>query len=288
MHSAGSFSINKMKRQILYFLILFVWLTGCQNNENNISFLIDNNWSFKAVDDSIWLPAKVPGYVHTDLLNNNIIEDPYYRLNEHELQWIDKKDWEYSTTFNIDNEILNRDVVELIFKGLDTYANVYLNDQLILEADNMFINHKVSCKDFLKAGNNRLRIIFDSPIKIGLRKREKLGYFLPGAENDQSELGGLGDVKVCVFTRKPGYHFGWDWGPRLVSSGIWQDIELNAWNKAKLIDINIIQDEISDNEAKLITEIEVLSTEVQEVVVNCLIDSNKVVEQKVYPWAAGP
>lgn len=63
----------------------------------------------------------------------------------------------------------------------------------------------------------------------------KLGYQLPGAENDQSELGGLGDKKVNVFTRKPAYHFGWDWGPRLVSNGIWQEIVLKAWDKAKIV-----------------------------------------------------
>ena len=270
-----------MKKQIPYFLILVIWLISCQQKENSISNLIKSNWSFKAVDDSIWLPATVPGYVHLDLLNNNLIEDPYYRLNEHNQQWIDKKDWEYRTTFNVDGWILEKDVVELNFKGLDTYANVYLNDKLILMADNMFTSYVVSCKDILKATNNKLKVILESPIKIGLEKREKLGYFLPGAENDQSELGGLGDIKVSIFTRKPGYHFGWDWGPRLVSSGIWQDIELVAWNKATIADVNIVQDKLSDSKAELIAEIEVLSTTALEAKILCKIDSENAIEQKV-------
>jgi len=270
-----------MKKQIPYFLILVIWLISCQQKENSISNLIKSNWSFKAVDDSIWLPATVPGYVHLDLLNNNLIEDPYYRLNEHNQQWIDKKDWEYRTTFNVDSRILEKDVVELNFKGLDTYANVYLNDKLILMADNMFTSYVVSCKDILKATNNKLKVILESPIKIGLEKREKLGYFLPGAENDQSELGGLGDIKVSIFTRKPGYHFGWDWGPRLVSSGIWQDIELVAWNKATIADVNIVQDKLSDSKAELIAEIEVLSTTALEAKILCKIDSENAIEQKV-------
>ena len=94
-----------------------------------------------------------------------------------------------------------------------------------------------------------LNIQFDSPIKVGLDKRDKLGYLLPGAENDQSELGGVGDKKTCVFSRKAQYHFGWDWGPRLVTSGIWQDVEIIAWSKARILDANIIQKEISDKEA---------------------------------------
>ncbi len=73
----------------------------------------------------MWYEATVPGCVHTDLLNNSIIEDPYYRLNERDVQWVDKKDWEYSTTFKIDKNTLDKDVVELDFKGLDTYANVF-------------------------------------------------------------------------------------------------------------------------------------------------------------------
>ena len=281
LHIACSFFLYKMQKQILYFLISFVWLIGCQSKENKTNFFIDKDWSFKAVDDSMWLPATVPGYVHTDLLNNNIINDPYFRLNEHDLQWIDKKDWEYITTFYVDGDILEKDVVELKFNGLDTYAKVYLNQQLLLETDNMFISYDVSCKKFLKQGKNTLKVVFESPIRIGLKKREKLGYFLPGAENDQSELGGLGDKKVSIFTRKPGYHFGWDWGPRLVSSGIWQDIELNAWNKTKLIDVNIVQDEITKDVANLIAYVEIESTENQDVAIVCLVEAKNTIERKV-------
>lgn len=108
----------------------------------------------------------------------------------------------------------------------------------------------------------------------------KLGYQLPGAENDQSELGGLGDKKVNVFARKPAYHFGWDWGPKLVSSGIWQEIVLKAWDKAKIVDVNIIQQELEKN-AFLLSEIEIESTENIKVTITCLIDSAIVANQKI-------
>lgn len=269
-----------MKRQLFFVFLLGLLLSSCNKTQNTMQQKIDKNWTFKMVDDTAWLPATVPGYVHTDLLANNIIEDPFYRLNEHHLQWIDKKDWEYQATFYIDVETLEKDVVELNFNGLDTYANVFLNNQLILEADNMFMHWQVSCKDYLKHGENTLRIVLGSPINIGLEKRENLGYFLPGAENDQSELGGLGNKKTCVFSRKAQYHFGWDWGPRLVSSGIWQDIELMAWDKCKLVDVNIIQEELSEIEANLLSEIEIESIEDRDVNIVGMIDSEKIFEQK--------
>ncbi len=257
-------------------------LFSCAKEKTNFySFVISDNWTFKAVGDSIWLKAAVPGYVHTDLMDNGVINDPYYRLNEHYVQWIDKKDWEYQTTFNVEEKILDSDVIELEFSGLDTYANIFFNNQLILKTDNMFISWAVNCKDYLKVGENTLKIVFDSPIKIGLEKLENLGYQLPGAENDQSELGGLGDAKVSVFSRKPAYHFGWDWGPRLLSSGIWQDVKLNAWNKAKIEDVNIVQEVISEDEVILKSYLEIESLVESKVTIICLVDSAVVIEKEI-------
>ena len=274
-----------MQNGILKLLLLILTCSvtySCNKEKTRYSHKeISSNWKFKNADDSLWYEATVPGCVHTDLLNNSIIEDPYYRLNERDVQWVDKKDWEYSTTFKIDKNTLDKDVVELDFKGLDTYANVFLNDSLILEANNMFISWRVSCKKHLKECDNTLRIIFESPITVGLHLRDLLGYQLPGAENDQSELGGLGDKKVCVFTRKPGYHFGWDWGPRLVTSGIWQEIELIAWDIANIQDLFIIQKEITKKKATLQVEIEIEATEEAEVSMVTLIDNEVCKAQKV-------
>jgi len=271
-----------MKNIFITLTLLFLGYINPLISQNTVTKKINSNWSFKSTSDSNWLPATVPGSVHTDLLANNIIEDPYYRLNEHNLQWIDKKDWEYSTSFNIDKSIIDHDIVEILFKGLDTYAKVYLNNHLILDADNMFMYWQVSCKDKLKIGENNLRIVFKSPINIGLDKRENLGYFLPGAENDQSELGGVGDKKTCVFTRKAQYHYGWDWGPRLVTSGIWQDIELIAWNNNKIVDVNIIQNEITEDKAAIIAEIEIESVKDENVSIIGLVDSIIIFTEKVH------
>lgn len=216
----------------------------------NKNMLTLTKWNFKASDETEWLPAQVPGCVHTDLLRNGKIPDPFYGTNEHDLQWIDKKDWEYETVVEIDPQLQAQAKVELVFEGLDTYADVYFNGVKVLEADNMFRSWRVDVKSLVKAAGNVIRIRFRSPIQEDLPKLEKLGYPLP-ASNDQSELGGLGDRKVSIFARKAPYHYGWDWGPRFVTSGIWREARIEAWSGVRLDDVFIRQDEITAASAKL-------------------------------------
>ncbi|MCI4668067.1 MAG: glycoside hydrolase family 2 protein [Bacteroidia bacterium] len=221
---------------------------------------LNEGWSFHQPGQELSYPANVPGTVHTDLIANGIIEDPYYRTNEKDQQWIDKVDWEYWTEFEVGDKWLEKDIIELDFKGLDTYADVYLNDELILEADNFFLSWKVDVKGKLQSGKNKLRIYFHSPIKVGLRKLADHGYLLP-AVNDQSENGGMGEQRVSIFLRKPGYHFGWDWGPRLVPSGIWNDVSLSAYDHGQLHDLWIQQEAISKKTAELKAELSFESNE---------------------------
>ena len=195
----------------------------------------------------------MPGCVHTDLLNNKLIEDPFYRDNERRLQWIGKTDWEYQTTFNVTPEILARNNIELVFEGLDTYANVSLNGEALLNADNMFRTWRADCKRLLKAGANILRIRFRSPINEVLPLMAKMDYQLP-AGNDQGE-------KTSPHTRKAPYQYGWDWGPRFVTSGVWRPVSLEAWDKARVNDLQILQKKISvGGPASLAAVIEVESS----------------------------
>ncbi|MFD0836449.1 glycoside hydrolase family 2 protein [Mariniflexile aquimaris] len=265
----------------LILIVLVMGITSCKSSRNIISKNINTNWQFKAVQDSVWLKASVPGTVHTDLLANGVIEDPFYRLNEKQLQWIDKTDWEYYTTFKVDNKVFNKETIELEFKGLDTYAKIYINDSLVFGTDNMFVGYQLNSKPFLKLGENQLKIVFDSPIRLGLEKRDALGYRLPNAVNDQSVNGGLGDKQVAVFSRKAGYHFGWDWGPRLVSSGIWQDILLLAWNKASIKDVYIKQTELTNDVAQLNVAVELEATDDFKSFLNIKIDSVLSVRHKM-------
>jgi len=236
---------------------------------------LNGNWKFRQVGKTHWLPAVVPGTVHTDLMNNQIIQDPYYRLNEHYVQWIDKVDWEYTSEFETDDTFLKQDVIELICEGLDTYADVYINDSLVLNADNMFRQWKTDVKKVLKPGKNQIRILFRSPIHEGLKLLEANGYPLP-ASNDQSANGDLANQAVSIFTRKAGYHYGWDWGPRLVTSGIWRPVKLHGWNRLTLENVHIIQDKLTRKRAELTGKLTISSLAGREAEVVVKVDAKEV------------
>ena len=210
---------------------------------------INSGWQFREAGKADWHNATVPGCVHTDLLANKLIDEPFYRDNEKKQQWIGKTDWEYRSTFKVTQQLLNRENLELVFEGLDTYAQVFLNDQLILNADNMFRTWRVNAKQALKAGDNTLRILFRSPINEILPVMAKLKYQLP-ASNDQGE-------KTSPFTRKAPYHYGWDWGPRFVTSGVWRPVSLQAWDDARVNDVQIVVNKISPDAAQLTANVEI-------------------------------
>ena len=215
---------------------------------------LNRNWTFKQVRGVNSYPATVPGTVHTDLMAAGIIADPFTGMNERACQWVDKEDWEYRTVFDVPNDIFEKDNIRIAFKGLDTYADVYLNDSMVLKSDNMFCEWTVDCKKLLKADGNSLRIYFHSPIKVDLPKLEALPYRYE-AGNDQSENGGLLDKRVSVFARKAGYHYGWDWGPRLVTSGIWRPIYVEGWNNARIEDVWIRSKNVSAKSAQVLADV---------------------------------
>jgi beta-mannosidase len=241
---------------------------------HNIITKITGDWTFSELGKNEFMPAKIPGCVHTDLMTNNIIGDPFYRSNESELQWIDKKDWEYSLKFDVDEEICLKKNISLDFKGLDTFAEVFLNGVLVCRSDNMFREWKVSCREHLKRSDNILRIIFSSPVTAGLERLESLG-FQPPAANDLSETGGLGGKKVSPFIRKAPYHFGWDWGPRLVTSGVWRPVFIEAWDDVKIEDVCYRVGSLDSGKAVIDTTIEILSTDAAEVTLKITDVKNK-------------
>ncbi len=116
------------------------------------------SWEFRQANTPDWKPTKIPASVHTALFQNGMIEDPFYRDNEDKLQWIEKEDWEFQTTFDVEPLVFSKKHIELVFKGIDTYSQIFLNDSLILETDNMFRTWKVDVKQLLKATGNKLHI----------------------------------------------------------------------------------------------------------------------------------
>ena len=220
--------------------------------------MLHEGWQFKQERGTNWYPATVPGVVQTDLMANEIIEDPFFRLNERGVQWIDKEDWVYTTTFTADKALLEKECIELVFEGLDTYADVYLNNKLILEANNMFRRWRIDVKSHLLEGNNNLKVYFHSVVKIDMPKWEALP-FQYYRWNDQSANGGLLNRKISVFCRKAGYHYGWDWGPRLITSGIWRPVYLESWDSLRISDVFYNQKNVTEKRADIDVEFEILS-----------------------------
>ena len=227
----------------------------------SIIFNLSSGWEFYKSTDSKRYKAKVPGVVQTDLLLNKIIENPFINQNEKSVQWIDKSDWIYENRFFVSDSLLDKDIVEIVFEGLDTYADVFLNETKIIEANNMFRTWREDIKKHLKRGDNILKVYFHSPAKIDVPKFDALNYEY-FASNDQSENGGLENKKISVFARKAGYHYGWDWGPRLVTMGLWRPVYIEGHDNAVIRDLYIHQDSVSVNSAYLtaITEIFAKST----------------------------
>lgn len=229
-----------MKR--LFLAIISVVVLGCKNEDIPQSVVLNANWEFKEVKDSIWYTAKVPGQVHTDLLANQLIEDPFVANNELDLQWISEKDWIYKSKFSVDEEILKRKHLELRFNGLDTYATVFLNDSIILKSSNAFREFSVDVKQLIKP-DNEVKIVFEHTGQYEEIEEGKLPYELPAGRR--------------IFTRKPQFHYGWDWGPILTSSGISRPIELISWNDLKINDVYFNQKYLDDSSASLQAEFEV-------------------------------
>lgn len=242
---------------------------------------LNDGWRFRQGSSQNWYPATVPGTVHTDLMANGIIEDPFFRLNERGVQWVDKEDWMYEATLEATAAEVSAANQELVFHGLDTYADVYLNHQKILNADNMHRTWVCDVRGIMKEGKNLLEIYFHSPIKVNLPKFDKYDYaFNTGP--DQSQRGGIFNKTLSVFARKAGYHYGWDWGPRLVTSGIWRPIEFQTWDGIRIDNVQYIQNDVNSSRAKLSTILEIRSDkEIDHAEVAVMLEGKKIASRGV-------
>ncbi|MDG2194193.1 MAG: glycoside hydrolase family 2 protein [Polaribacter sp.] len=240
-----------MKRNLLILLFVLLNFLACQKNKKHIptSFEINKNWTFKAADSNTWKTATVPGNVFTDLLDHRLIPDPFQKNNEEKVQWVSNKNWEYKTSFTLSKETLQKQHVYLNFEGLDTYASIYLNDTLIEQTTNAFRTYLLPIKQVAKT-TNELRILFEKTDVKETIEQEKLGYQLPEGKR--------------IFTRKAQFQYGWDWGPKLATSGIWKPISVKAWDGLRFEDIFIKQQTLTKEKASLLIELSIESDADQE------------------------
>jgi beta-mannosidase len=196
------------KRFILVFLGL---IFGYHTTSGEVTELLNSGWKLQTANGK-WIPATIPGYVHTDLFHAGLIPDPFYGTNEQAVAWVAEKAWQYSLTFDVTTLMLKNYRVDLVFEGLDTYAEVWLNGKKILAANNQFREWSCDVKQLLKPKGNQLLVIFPpmKPIEDSLQKL--YGLQLPGGNR--------------VFTRKGQWQYGWDWAPSIVSIGIWRPVKL--------------------------------------------------------------
>lgn len=211
---------------------------------------LHTNWTFCQVGDTLWSNAKVPGTVHQDLLNHNRIPNPFYGMNEEAVQWVENEDWMYRTSFVVDEHQLGRDAAVLELDGLDTYADVFLNGALILRSDNMFVGHKIEVKPMLRKGVNQLLVRFRSPVKEVLPQLQTNGFDYP-ASNDHSPW------RTSVYTRKAPYSYGWDWGIRLATCGIWRPVRLVFSDVARIEDYYVCQEAVTQAKADVDNRLEI-------------------------------
>lgn len=169
------------------------------------------------------VPATVPGCVHTDLLAAGLIPDPHLDDHETRLHWIGRADWCYDLRFNWRPE--PGEQVDLVCAGLDTLATISLNGQAIGVTANMHRSYEFAVGDALRDGGNHLQVRFDSAYRYAERLREELGD-RPAAS-----------PRPYAFIRKMACNFGWDWGPEVVTAGIWREIGLRRWRVARLAEV---------------------------------------------------
>jgi beta-mannosidase len=187
-------------------------------------------WQFSMAAKDDWLPAQVPGGVHTDLIAAGRIPDPFVADNELRVLWVAEEDWVYRRKFDVEPAMLEADQVQLVCDGLNTFATVTLNGVVIGRAENMYRHFRWDVKPLLKAAGNELVIAFDSTVRYITEQQA------------QREMAGVSQaIPGGPHSRSAPCQFGWDWGPQLPPMGIWKDIRLEACSQARLTDVHLRQ-----------------------------------------------
>ena len=238
-------------------------LAGLAASAQTQKIPLESGWEFHEYNGSKpelaeWRSATVPGLIHTDLLAHKLIPDPFYRDNEKNVQWVSDAEWEYHRTITADQNLLKHKHIDLVFEGLNTLADVSVNGKQILHADNMFREWRVDIKSYLKQGTNTLSIVFHR-IKPGLTRRDK-AHPEEKVGADTSAVAKMFDAGNKSYVRKAAYEGGWDWGPNMVTCGIWRPVYLQCWEDQRIVNVGIAQPDITRQVAHINADVRVLST----------------------------
>lgn len=193
---------------------------------------LEKNWLLSQIEKNLEMECDCPSTVFENCLQNGLIPDPFYGLNEFHVKWVYESDWVFSTHFHLTREQLTYQNFSLVCAGLDTLAEIYLNGQLVGESKNMHRVVNYPIKQLCVAGENMLRIIFRSPTKWVEKKIQSTGIKLHT---------GMESIPGGPYLRKAQYAFGWDWGPQLPDIGIWKPIEIHFWDTIRISNYHLKQ-----------------------------------------------
>ena len=238
---------------------------------------LSGRWVLRQNGSGEPIPAQVPGCVHTDLLAAGKIADPFVGDNEEALRWIFQDRWTYQREFDLPADFLQQARIFLCCEGLDTIAHLTLNGKLLGTTDNMFRHWEFDVKSFLVPGMNQIEIRFDSPSAY-IENRQKIRPMIyPTAQH-----------QVAAFSqiRKAAFSFGWDWGPCLPTSGIWQPIYLRAINAGRLRDVSTRQDHTNPRRVKVSVAVQVESEAATEMSARVTLNyGEEVIAREICPIA---
>ncbi|KAI4721452.1 putative beta-mannosidase [Aureobasidium sp. EXF-10727] len=227
---------------------------------------LEESWEFKQTDSTHWMPVKtVPTNVHLDLIANDVIPDPFLGFNELKCEWVADKSWTYRTKLPDVGPPGDGQIHELVFDGLDTFATVKVNGKVVLESDNMFVPYRVDVTKKLKDGNaNILEIDFRSALLEGRKIKD--------AHPEHKWVGFNADM-ARLATRKAQYHWGWDWGPVLMTCGPWRAVRLET-SHARISDMRVDYD-LNESLDDVVVNISVATERSSEADVKIAIRSGK-------------
>jgi beta-mannosidase len=201
-----------------------------------VKYVIASTAEFReAGTEDVWMPAEVPGSVHTDLMAQGRIPDPFVADNELGVQWVAERDWEYRIALPADAALLGQERVFLVCDGLDTLADVAFNGKPLGHVENMFRQYRWDVTGALNEGQNEVHILFHSILQYVLAAQEK-----------EPVIGVSQAIPGSPHVRKAPCQFGWDWGPQLPPMGVWREMRLEGYNTARLDEVHIRQVHTAD------------------------------------------
>lgn len=214
---------------------------ACKSNNHEVLQPLNQGWNLKTDTLGIDLQVNLPSEAHADLYDAGLIPHPYGEGDEEQqLQWIPQHIWDYSLNFDVEKDVWQNDNIDLIFNGLDTYADVWLNGEKILHSDNMFVRYEKEVKNILKKHGNELKVRF---------------YPYDKQRDSLIETYRLRFPEKYAVMRKAAYQNGWDWAPRYLNIGIWKEVELRGWSGVKVENVSVLTENLNGNDAKMLANI---------------------------------